>query len=146
MHVAIKRRRCQVNRQHDGKSVAFSLVKIAHVKRDAPSCCQQGLKMAIRTKEQRASDYLKQLLAAKNKRLALTEIINHLETLTSTLDGKPLSRAAKLAILEELELQARRTVVIRESFGLEHRHKSTTASDNSNILDVISAMKGRYKG
>jgi hypothetical protein len=102
--------------------------------------------MATRTKEQRASDYLKRLLAAKNKRLELEAILNHLETLITISDGKRLSRSAKLAILEELERQAKRTVALDEHIVLEHFKKSTTASDNSGILDVISAMKGRYKG
>ncbi|MEZ8193185.1 hypothetical protein [Vibrio sp. 1F279] len=97
--------------------------------------------MASMTRQERAKHYLKRLLNSRNKSLELEAILTELNGLVYTKTNEPLSRQEKLLILEELERLASNDDSILESVGTEHF--KVNASDNSNILDVISAMKKR---
>jgi hypothetical protein len=100
--------------------------------------------MASMTREQRAADYLRRLLNAKDVKRELDLIIIELNSLVFTNTREKLSKEDRLKIIEELERQARRRRAIDENVGFErYVEKSVTASDNSDILDVISAMKRR---
>lgn len=99
--------------------------------------------MASMGSKERAFEYFQRLLKSHNPRLELRRIHEDLNKLVYTQNNKPIERHTKVEILEELER------LIRQAPSLEHFNKSATydsiretaASDNSDILDVISAMK-----
>jgi len=101
--------------------------------------------MASMGSKERALEYFNRLLKAKNQKIELEKIYADLNKLVYTASKKPIDRNAKIGILEELEK------LIQQAPSLEHFNKSATydsiqeatASDNSDILDVISAMKKR---
>ncbi|GHX96274.1 hypothetical protein VCSRO67_3460 [Vibrio cholerae] len=106
--------------------------------------------MAPMNRTQRAKSYFDRLLASSNPKAELEKIFREIDNLVYASSGEPLDEAEKIRIIEELERFIKQLPYpISESHsqpGLEHLKKSgTTASDNSDILDVISAMK-RNKG
>ncbi|WP_175195743.1 hypothetical protein [Achromobacter deleyi] len=96
------------------------------------------------TTEQRAAYFLEKLLAAKDKYAAIQSIKAELDSLVFSKNQAALTTEDKLRIIEELELQAKNTRYSAESIEFKTFEKSITASDNSSILDVISAMKQAY--
>ncbi|KPA51504.1 hypothetical protein VT25_15390 [Photobacterium leiognathi subsp. mandapamensis] len=106
--------------------------------------------MTSMNRAERAKSYFDRLLASSNPKAELEKIFRDIDSLVYASSNKPLDEAEKIRIIEELErLIKQLPYPITESSsqpGLEHLEKShTTASDNSDILDVISAMK-RNKG
>lgn len=106
--------------------------------------------MASMNRSERAKSYFDRLLASSNPKAELEEIFKEIDNLVYASSQKPLDEAEKIRIIEELERLIKQLPYPisegRSQAGLEHLKKSsTTASDNSDILDVISAMK-RNKG
>lgn len=96
--------------------------------------------------KERAQQYLERLVKAQNPKAELQKIYTDLNNLVFTTSEKPIDRNTKIQILDELEKLIRRTPGLEsfnESATYDSIRKSTTASDNSDILDVISAMKKR---
>ncbi|OLU32123.1 hypothetical protein BVH03_07870 [Pseudomonas sp. PA15(2017)] len=100
--------------------------------------------MASMSSKDRALHYFKRLLESKDRLAELKRIQLDLNSLVFTATQRPIDRNTKVEILDELEK------LIRGVPGLEHLDESrsyeinkqgATASDNSDILDVISAMK-----
>lgn len=99
-------------------------------------------------RNQRAQHYFERLISASNPKAELQRIFDDLNSLVYSSSQKPISKEEKLLIIKELEeLIKGSTTRIDEHFGLgresfEHLEKSApTASDNSDVLDLISAMK-----
>lgn len=100
--------------------------------------------MASMNRNQRAQHYLERLLSARNTSTEIDHILSEIQGLIYSSSREPLTRKDKLLIIEELERLVRGLPYdINENLGLEQLQKSTSASDNSDILDVISAMKKR---
>lgn len=100
--------------------------------------------MASMTRSERAVHYFKRLMSARNVRAELDNIFNDIESLVYTSNDQPLTKQEKILIIEELESLVRKSPYnISESASLEQFRNKTSASDNSDILDVISAMKKR---
>lgn len=105
--------------------------------------------MASMNRSERAKYYFERLLKSSNPKSELEIISREIDDLVYATSNKPLDDADKLLIIKELERLIReRTLSINESRSrprfeiLDDLRKSrTTASDNSDILDVISAMK-----
>ncbi|WP_354624509.1 hypothetical protein [Psychromonas sp. MME2] len=100
--------------------------------------------MASMTHQQRAQHYFERLLKAGNRKAELERILNDLNGLVFASTNKPLDKDTKNKILDELEKLVKSTPAfedIDESRIYTNVQKSTSASDNSEILDVISAMK-----
>ncbi|MEL4241006.1 hypothetical protein [Shewanella xiamenensis] len=98
--------------------------------------------MASMSRSERAAHYFKRLMSARNVRAELDDIFNEIESLVYTSNNQPLTKQEKILIIEELESLVRKSPYnISESAGLEQFRNKTSASDNSDILDVISAMK-----
>ncbi|KVV03102.1 MULTISPECIES: hypothetical protein [unclassified Pseudomonas] len=97
------------------------------------------------TSKERALEYFNRLLKANNPKLELQKIYTDLNNLIYTASKKPIDRSTKVEILEELEHLIRQTPSLEErhNYGTYDSIRGTTASDNSDILDVISAMKKR---
>ena len=98
--------------------------------------------------QERALHYFERLLKASNPKAELEKILSDINSLIYTSSEKPLDSATKVKILEELEKLIKRSPKpsfesIDESRSYNYSQKSATASDNSDILDVISAMKKR---
>ncbi|HDS1059195.1 hypothetical protein [Pseudomonas putida] len=95
--------------------------------------------MASMGSKERALEYFKRLLKARDPKLELRKIHEDLNNLVYTQSNKPIERHTKIEILEELER------LIRQAPSLEDRSKGYTydsirenaASDNSDILDVM---------
>ncbi|MDP5240912.1 hypothetical protein Q9Q94_15325 [Uliginosibacterium sp. 31-16] len=93
-----------------------------------------------------AKQYFERLAKALKPKAELERIYSDLNNLVFTASQKPIDRNTKIQILDELESLIRRKPSledISESATYDSIRKSTTASDNSDILDVISAMKKR---
>ena len=93
-----------------------------------------------------AKQYFERLAKSSNPKVELTKIYSDLNSLIYTTSRKPIDRNTKLEILDELERLIRQVPSlesIKESAVYDSIRRSTTASDNSDILDVISAMKKR---
>ncbi|MGF1878795.1 hypothetical protein L4D77_26365 [Photobacterium frigidiphilum] len=102
--------------------------------------------MASMNRNQRAQHYLERLMSARNTSSEIDLILAEIEGLIYSTNNEALSRQDKLLIIEELERLIRGSrYSINESIGTENLQKSTSASDNSDILDVISAMKKRVR-
>jgi len=106
--------------------------------------------MASMNNQQRAQQYLERLLKASNPKSELEKILEDLNGLVFNSNKEPIDSATKRAILEELERLAKQKVALEDinesrNFGYIEKSKGlvTNASDNSDILDVISAMKKR---
>lgn len=98
------------------------------------------------THNQRAQHYFERLLKSSNPKSELEIIQRDLDNLVFSNTEKPLDSSAKRLILEELERLVKRTPSFEsfsESRNYEYIQKGANASDNSGILDVISAMKKR---
>lgn len=104
--------------------------------------------MTSMSKKELAKHYHERLLKAPNLRIELEKIFADINILVYSESNKPIDRETKIKILEELEQLLKITPNL-ESFSqfrtYDSLHKSTYASDNSSILDVITAMKGRVK-
>lgn len=101
--------------------------------------------MGSMTKKEIAQKYFEQLKKSSNKSDDLKKIYTDLDGLVSPDTGNRLDRNTKIQILDELERLIKLTPgfeSIDESFSYGSIW-STTASDNSDILKVISAMKKR---
>jgi hypothetical protein len=95
--------------------------------------------------QERAQHYLERILRSNNPKAELQKILSDLNSLVFTKTNKPLEAADKIRILEELEKLVRSTPALEkfeESKSWDYA-RNTQASDNSDILDVISAMKKR---
>lgn len=104
--------------------------------------------MTSMSQKERAQQYLERLAKATNPRAELSKIFADLDSLVFTISNKPIDRETKVKILEELEQLVKLTPSLEslnEFQTYDSLHKSTQASDNSDILDVISAMKKRLK-
>lgn len=106
--------------------------------------------MASMNRTERAKYYFDRLLASTNPRAELERIFREIDTLVYSSSNKPLDEAEKVRIIEELERLIRQLPYSisesRSEPGFEHfKDSGPSASDNSDILDVISAMK-RSKG
>jgi hypothetical protein len=104
--------------------------------------------MASLSPKERAQQYLERLAKAPNPRAELNKIFADLDSLVFTISKKPIDRETKLNILEELEQLIKLTPSLEslnEFRTYDSVHKSTQASDNSDILEVISAMKKRVQ-
>lgn len=102
--------------------------------------------MASMGTKERAQQYFERLVKASNPKAELERIYSDLNNLVFTNSKKPIDRDTKIQILDELEKLIRRTPGLEnfnESKTYDSVRGSTTASDNSDILDVISAMKKR---
>jgi hypothetical protein len=106
--------------------------------------------MASMNNQQRAQQYFERLIKASNPKSELERILEDLNSLVFNSNKEPIDSATKRAILEELESLARRKIALEDTnesrnFGYIEKSKSLSnnASDNSDILDVISAMKKR---
>lgn len=94
--------------------------------------------MASMSKQERALYYLNIIHNSANLDDATKEILTSLNSLSFTSTGVPLSKREKNQIIEELEQllfppKTKRWTPSNETI--------TEASDNSGILDVISALK-----
>lgn len=109
--------------------------------------------MASMNRAERAKYYFERILKSSNPKSELEKISREIDDLVYATSNKPLDEAEKLLIIKELERLIREaSYPISESrsrprFEIldDFRKSRTTASDNSDILDVISAMK-RSKG
>jgi len=102
--------------------------------------------MASMNRTERAKYYFDRLLASANPRAELERIFREIDTLVYSSSNKPLDEAEKVRIIEEFERLIRQLPYpISESRSEHFRDSGPSASDNSDILDVISAMK-RSKG
>ncbi|UAB70661.1 hypothetical protein INR79_01675 [Vibrio sp. SCSIO 43132] len=106
--------------------------------------------MAPMNRAERAKSYFDRLLASSNPKAELERIFRDIDSLVYASSEKPLDDAEKIRIIEELERLIKQLPYPiyenRSQTDLDYFQKSdTTASDNSDILDVISAMK-RSKG
>lgn len=104
--------------------------------------------MASMSQKEIAQEYHERLTKATNPRAELGKIFAELDTLVFTISNKPIDRETKLKILEELEQLVKLTPSLKslnEFRTYDSVQKSTQASDNSDILEVISAMKKRVK-
>ncbi|WP_124642436.1 MULTISPECIES: hypothetical protein [Aquitalea] len=102
--------------------------------------------MASMGTKERAQQYFERLVKSPNPKAELEKIYSDLNKLVFSSSRNPIDRNTKIKILDELERLVRRTPgleSINESLTYDSIRKSTTASDNSDILDVISAMKKR---
>ena len=100
------------------------------------------------TREERALHYVERIVKASNKKVELEQILSEINGLVYSESKKPLALADKLKIIEELEKLIKISPAFESLDSTRDYHytqKSTTASDNSDILDVISAMKKRIE-
>jgi len=104
--------------------------------------------MASMTREERVQHYVERIVKASDKKAELERILSEINGLIYSESKKPLALADKLKIIEELE----KLIKISPAFesldstrDYSYTKKSPSASDNSDILDVISAMKKRIK-
>ena len=98
--------------------------------------------MASMTITERAQHFLRILLTWRNKPAAIDQIVSELNGLVNAGTKQPLSNQEKLDILDELNRLANQ----QKNTSLENFHEKgyvTNASNNDDILDVISAMKKR---
>jgi len=84
-------------------------------------------------KQQRAAHYLARIRETRNSPDEVERILSELNSLVWTESQKPLTKQDKLAIIEEIRSQA---FPLTKSWEV-----IVEASDNSGILDVISALK-----
>lgn len=93
-----------------------------------------------------ANHYFERILKATNKKQELERINSEINQLIYSISKKPIDRSTKLEILDELEKLIKSSPSlesINKSYRQESIQASNNASDNSDILDVISAMKKR---
>ena len=98
--------------------------------------------MASMSMTERAQHFLRILLTERNKPAAIDKIVSELNSLVITGTNQPLSHQEKLNILDELNrLATQQKNIVLENF--REKGYTTNASNNDDILDVISAMKKR---
>lgn len=95
--------------------------------------------MASMNSTQRAASYLKRIIESSNKDLEFKRILDDINSLVWTESKRPLSKAEKLAIIEEIER------LFHEQPILENKRYYTNASDNSGAIDIIGALKRGVK-
>lgn len=101
-------------------------------------------------RSERAKHYFERLSKSSNPKSELEKILREIDGLVWSSTNKPLDEAEKILIIEALEKLIKESSYSvyesRSEPGLEKIQKGvTSASDNSDILDVISAIK-RSKG
>lgn len=90
---------------------------------------------------QRVAYYLTLLKEARTPEIAKAKILADLNSLVSERTKRPFTEQEKRRILDELDDLYFSEQIIRKSVpGTEH-YGSINESDNSGILDVISALK-----
>ncbi|WP_286071273.1 hypothetical protein [Stenotrophomonas sp. 57] len=90
--------------------------------------------------------YFERLLSADNQRDELEIIRAELDGLVFTESNKPIDKATKVKILEELEDLLKSTPSLEDlSESASYPKSESTASDNSDVLAVIKAMKAKAK-
>lgn len=104
--------------------------------------------MESMSSQERALQYFKRLLKASSPKAELERILSDINNLVFSSSQKPIDAANKVKILEELEKLIKRSRQssfknLTESGNFRAFQKRAEASDNSDILDVISAMKKR---
>ncbi|WP_086792933.1 hypothetical protein [Pseudomonas sp. SCPG-7] len=94
---------------------------------------------------EKAREYFDWLLEAKNSARVLERIERDLDQLIYTSSRQKISRVTKLNILDELEQLVRQEPSLEDSneYVISESIRGTAASNNSDVLDVISAMKRR---
>jgi hypothetical protein len=100
--------------------------------------------MASMSSKERSLYYFERLLKARNKKEELERVYSDINQLIYTKSKSPIDKATKIEILDELEKLIRSSPGLEnlsESYRPDSLQRSTSASDNSEILDVISAMK-----
>jgi len=102
--------------------------------------------MATMNNQEKALQYFKRLLKASNPKAELEEILSDINGLIFSKSGKPIDSATKIKIIEELEKLVKKiprpqTESLDGIRTFNYSKGSPQASDNSDILDVISAMK-----
>jgi len=102
--------------------------------------------MAIMTSQEIALQYFKRLLKASNPKAELEKILNDINSLKFSDSDKPVDSATKIRVINELEKLVKKSPrpSTRSLDGIRtfsESKGSAQASDNSDILDVISAMK-----
>ncbi|AGE27844.1 hypothetical protein H045_18910 [Pseudomonas poae RE*1-1-14] len=97
------------------------------------------------SQSEKARVYFDWLLEAKNSAPVLERIERDLNQLIYTSSRQKISRATKLNILDELDQLVRQEPSFEDSneYVISEHIRGTAASNNSDVLDVISAMKKR---
>lgn len=109
--------------------------------------------MAEMNNKQRASLYAERLMKASNKQAEAENIVNEINQLYWVKNSNPLTKDEKLALIKDIEeLISKKSKVSQEHYkekreGLESLEEGfvVNASDNSDLIDLIVAMKGRVK-
>lgn len=100
--------------------------------------------MSSMSSKERANHYFERVLKATNKKQELERINSEINNLIYVISKNPIDRSTKLEIIDELEKLIRSSPSLEslnKSYRQESIQSSNKASDNSDILDVISAMK-----
>lgn len=94
---------------------------------------------------EKAREYFNWLLEAKKSAPVLDRIERDLNQLVYTSTRQQISRKTKLDILEELDQLVRQEPSLEDGneYVISESIRGTAASNNSDVLDVISAMKRR---
>jgi len=109
--------------------------------------------MAEMNNKQRALHYYERLLRAKNKNVESKIIAEEINQLYWTRNNNPLTKEEKITLIKDIEnlikggSKPARDHYIGKSRGLENLDErfSVNASDNSDLIDLIAAMKGSVK-
>lgn len=94
-----------------------------------------------------AQGYLALFQESPNKQAAIQQIIERINNVTYTNTGESLSKSDKLQLVEELEklfTEILNEGVTQKGFGKtasSASHPQIRATDNSGVLDIISAIK-----
>jgi len=101
--------------------------------------------LSMASPSEKAREYFDWLLEAKNSARVLERIERDLDQLIYTSSRQKISRVTKLNILDELEQLVRQEPSLEDSneYVISESIRGTAASNNSDVLDVISAMKRR---
>ncbi|MCU0120552.1 hypothetical protein N8H74_20005 [Pseudomonas sp. B2M1-30] len=93
----------------------------------------------------KAREYFNWLLEAKNLGPVFEKIERDLNQLVYTSNRQRIERKTKLDILDELEQLVRQEPSLEDNnkYVISESIRGTAASNNSDVLDVISAMKKR---
>lgn len=105
--------------------------------------------MASMNNKERALHYAERLKKATDKRTESKEIINEINTLYWISNNQPLSKEEKLSLIRDIEeLIRQRGRVSQERYRKGESIEEgfvVNASDNSELIDLIAAMKGSVK-
>lgn len=105
--------------------------------------------MAIMTSQEIALQYFKRLLKASNPKAELEKILSDINSLILSDSDKPVDSVTKIRVIDELEKLIKKSQrpstrsfdEFKAFSGFKRSIGKAQASDNSDILDVISAMK-----